>query len=125
MHKKTLMLLPFFAINNLECGTDEAGRGCLAGPVTAAAVILPRGFKNEILTDSKLLNEKTRIELRPLIEEQAITFSLTYIDSSEIDSINILNASIKAMQESKSVNRMDKLFSKATAQISFLGNTSS
>lgn len=94
------MLLPFFAINNLECGTDEAGRGCLAGPVTAAAVILPRGFKNEILTDSKLLNEKTRIELRPLIEEQAITFSLTYIDSSEIDSINILNASIKAMQES-------------------------
>ncbi|MEC5167085.1 ribonuclease HII [Flavobacterium sp. PL11] len=93
------MLLPFFHVENLECGTDEAGRGCLAGPVTAAAILLPVNFRNEILTDSKQLNEATRFKLRPIIEEQAIAFWLTHIDASEIDSINILNASIKAMQQ--------------------------
>ena len=93
------MLTPFFHKKNLESGTDEAGRGCLAGPVTAAAVILPVNFTNEILNDSKQLSEKTRALLRPIIEQQAITFSVTHLEPLEIDSINILNASIKAMQE--------------------------
>ena len=83
----------------LESGTDEAGRGCLAGPVTAAAVILPSDFKNTILNDSKQLSEKAREKLRPIIEQQAITFAVTHLEPLEIDSINILNASIKAMQE--------------------------
>ena len=93
------MLSPFFSSKNLEAGTDEAGRGCLAGPVTAAAVILPVNFTNKILNDSKQLSEKTRELLRPLIEEQAITFAITHHEPQEIDTINILNASIKAMQE--------------------------
>ena len=84
----------------LESGTDEAGRGCLAGPVTAAAVILPENFKNELLNDSKQLSEKTREKLRPLIEEQAISFAVTHLEPLIIDDINILNASIRAMQES-------------------------
>ena len=93
------MLKPFFFSKSLESGTDEAGRGCLAGPVTAAAVILPKNFYNEILNDSKQLSEKAKGVLRPLIEAQAITFSITHLEPLEIDSINILNASIKAMQE--------------------------
>ena len=83
----------------LESGTDEAGRGCLAGPVTAAAVILTANFENSILNDSKQLSEKVREKLRPIIEEQAITFSVTHLEPNEIDEINILNASIKGMQE--------------------------
>lgn len=83
--------------NLLECGTDEAGRGCLAGPVTAAAVILPENFKNLILTDSKLLTHKSRESLRPIIEEQAVAYAIAHIFPTEIDEINILNASIKAM----------------------------
>lgn len=83
----------------LEAGTDEAGRGCLAGPVTAAAVILPLDFKNEILNDSKQLSEKTREKLRPIIEQQAISFAVTHLHPNEIDEINILNASMKGMQE--------------------------
>jgi ribonuclease HII len=83
----------------LESGTDEAGRGCLAGPVTAAAVILPSDFENTILNDSKQLSQKAREKLRPFIEQQAITFAVTHLEPLEIDSINILNASIKAMQE--------------------------
>jgi ribonuclease HII len=79
--------------------TDEAGRGCLAGPVTAAAVILPPGFKNTILNDSKQLSEKTRRKLGPIIEEQATCFSVSHLEPNVIDEINILNASIKAMQE--------------------------
>lgn len=82
-----------------ECGTDEAGRGCLAGPVTAAAIILPKDFELELLNDSKQLSEKIREKLKPLIEEKAITFSVTHINPLVIDEINILNASIKAMQE--------------------------
>ena len=93
------MLSPFFSSKSLESGADEAGRGCLAGPVTAAAVILPDSFANEILNDSKQLSEKIRELLRPVIEEQAITFAVTHLEPLEIDSINILNASIKAMQE--------------------------
>lgn len=84
----------------LESGTDEAGRGCLAGPVTAAAVILPFDFENVILNDSKQLSEKTREKLRPIIEQQAISFAVTHLEPLVIDEINILNASIKAMQES-------------------------
>ena len=84
----------------LECGTDEAGRGCLAGPVTAAAVILPGNFKNSILNDSKQLSEKRRDFLKPIIETEAICFAFTHVFEEEIDIINILNASILAMQRS-------------------------
>ncbi len=84
----------------IECGTDEAGRGCLAGPVTAAAVILPSEFKNEILTDSKQLSENKREILKPIIEQQAIAFGFAHVMMGEIDSINILNASILAMHRS-------------------------
>lgn len=84
----------------LECGTDEAGRGCLAGPVTAAAVILPKKFKNNILTDSKLLSKTKRNLLKPIIENESITFAFTHVFEDEIDEINILNASILAMQRS-------------------------
>ena len=89
------MLLSNYSQIILEAGTDEAGRGCLAGPVTAAAVILPEGFCNELLTDSKQLTKKMRIELRALIEAEAICFSVVHVDHLEIDKINILNASIK------------------------------
>ncbi|MFL9842841.1 ribonuclease HII [Flavobacterium rhizosphaerae] len=82
-----------------ETGTDEAGRGCLAGPVTAAAVILPDNFELKLLNDSKQLSEKVREELRPLIQEKAICYHVTHIDPDIIDEINILNASIRAMQE--------------------------
>ena len=89
-----------FSNFSIETGTDEAGRGCLAGPVTAAAVILPENFENKILNDSKQLSEKTREKLRPIIEEQAVSFAVTHLEPVVIDDINILNASIKAMQES-------------------------
>lgn len=81
----------------LECGTDEAGRGCLAGPVTAAAVILPDDFSHPWLTDSKQLSEKKRQELRPIIEAQAVCFGVSHVMMEEIDQLNILNASILAM----------------------------
>lgn len=93
------MLKLRFTENGPEAGTDEAGRGCLAGPVTAAAVILPDDFRCDLLNDSKQLSEKVRFELRPLIEEKAICYSVTHIAHDVIDQINILNASIKAMQE--------------------------
>ena len=94
------MLLTNYSTYLLEAGTDEAGRGCLAGPVTAAAVILPLDFEHILLNDSKLLSEKTRKTLRPIIEQQAVSFAITHINPKEIDEINILNASMKAMQES-------------------------
>jgi len=84
----------------IECGTDEAGRGCLAGPVTAAAVILPDHFKNEVLTDSKQLSERKRETLKPIIEQEAIAFGVAHIMMDEIDQINILNASILGMHRS-------------------------
>jgi ribonuclease HII len=94
------MLLSKFSHFILECGTDESGRGCLAGPVTAAAVMLPDEFKSELLNDSKQLSEKTREKLKLTIEEKAISFSVTHLEPLIIDEINILNASIKAMQNS-------------------------
>lgn len=93
------MLLSNFSGFQHETGTDEAGRGCLAGPVTAAAVILPEDFKHELLNDSKQLSEKIREYLRPIIQQQALCYHVTNIEPKIIDEINILNASIKAMQE--------------------------
>lgn len=84
--------------NLVEAGCDEAGRGCLAGAVFAAAVILPKGFICEKLNDSKQLTEKERYALRPLIEEQALAWAIGIVDQKEIDEINILNASFLAMQ---------------------------
>lgn len=89
-----------FSTFDLECGTDEAGRGCLAGPVTAAAVILPSSFSNTLLNDSKQLSEKNRNILKPIIESEATSFANYHIYETEIDNINILNASIKAMHGS-------------------------
>ena len=83
--------------NLIECGTDEVGRCCLAGPVTAAAVILPKDFKNKELTDSKKLSKKKREVLRKIIIEEAIDYSVIHVDVKTIDEINILNASILAM----------------------------
>jgi ribonuclease HII len=94
------MLYNRFSHFSIESGTDEAGRGCLAGPVTAAAVILPENFENNILNDSKQLTEKARAQLRSIIERQAVSFAVTYLEPVVIDEINILNASIKAMQDS-------------------------
>jgi ribonuclease HII len=81
-----------------EAGCDEAGRGCLAGPVFAAAVILPDDFECEELNDSKQLSEKVRYKLRPIIEEKALAWAVGIVDQREIDEINILNASFLAMQ---------------------------
>jgi ribonuclease HII len=83
--------------DKIECGCDEAGRGCLAGPVYAAAVILPKKFRNKWLNDSKKLSAPDRYELRSLIEEKAMAFAVGITSQQEIDSINILNASILAM----------------------------
>lgn len=91
------MLKKYLDKQLIEAGCDEAGRGCLAGPVFAAAVILPKNFKNNLLDDSKNLNDKQRKELRPLIEEQAIAFAVAQVSAQEIDEINILNASFLAM----------------------------
>ena len=91
------MLLPYLEKGRIECGVDEAGRGCLAGPVFAAAVILPESFSNELLNDSKQLTEKQRYELRPIIEAQAIAYAVGIVFPDEIDRINILNASFLAM----------------------------
>lgn len=93
------MLKYSFTNNKLECGTDEAGRGCLAGPVTAAAVILPKGFANKWLNDSKQLSHNKRMALRSIIENEAIDYGLAHIYPAEIDKINILNASILAMHQ--------------------------
>jgi len=91
------MLLSNHSNYKLECGTDEAGRGCLAGPVTAAAVILPNAFENSILNDSKQLSENKRMLLKPIIEAETLCFGVTHVFEKDIDSINILNASILAM----------------------------
>ena len=93
------MLSKSYSNLKFECGTDEAGRGCLAGPVTAAAILLPDNFELDLLNDSKQLSEKIREKLKPIIEETAISFAITQIFPNEIDEINILNASMKAMQE--------------------------
>ena len=91
------MLLPYFQDDLIEAGCDEAGRGCLAGPVFAAAVILPKSFSHDVLTDSKQLSEKNRYELRIYIEQEAMAYAVAMVDHQEIDRINILNASFRAM----------------------------
>lgn len=93
------MLSLKFSEYNYECGTDEAGRGCLAGPVTAAAVILPGNFNNPLLNDSKQLSEIKRERLKPVIESEALAYGVAHIFQEDIDRINILNASIRAMHK--------------------------
>ncbi len=92
-------MLKAFYKYELEAGTDEAGRGCLAGPVTAAAVILPKDFSNDTLNDSKILSSAKRDLLRPIIETNATSFGIAQIFPDEIDKINILNASFLAMHK--------------------------
>ena len=101
------MLKLKFSDHKIECGTDEAGRGCLAGPVTAAAVILKKNFLNNDINDSKKISKKNRNKLKDIIEKEALEFSFTHIFPKKIDEINILNASILAMQKS-----IGKLFTK-------------
>lgn len=98
------MLKSYFDKKLIEAGCDEAGRGCLAGPVFAAAVILPKKFHHPLLNDSKQISEKSRLLLRPIIEKEAIAFGVTSLPPKKIDEINILNASILAMHLS-----LDKL----------------
>jgi len=96
--------------SSLEAGTDEAGRGCLAGPVTAAAIVLPTNFKNDIINDSKLLTEKKRIQLRPLLEQKALCYGIAHIHPDQIDKLNILNASLLAMHEALAQLKMTPEF---------------
>jgi ribonuclease HII len=91
------LLLPFFHNKFLEAGVDEAGRGCFAGPVFAAAVLLPTNFHHPLLNDSKQLTSEERDILRPVIEKESISYSVASVCNNEIDSINILQASYKAM----------------------------
>jgi ribonuclease HII len=91
------LLEPYFNSHLTEAGCDEAGRGCLAGPVVAAAVILPRDFKNDSLNDSKQISEKLRYRLRAIILSECIDYGVAFIDNQRIDECNILNASIEAM----------------------------
>jgi ribonuclease HII len=91
------LLKKYFHKTLIEAGCDEAGRGCLAGPVVAAAVILPKNFGHKTLTDSKQLNHRQRMEMRQVIMDKALAYAVCMIDHLEIDRINILNASFKAM----------------------------
>ena len=91
------MLKPYLQEGRIEAGCDEAGRGCLAGPVFAAAVILPQDFQNDLLNDSKQLSEKHRYELREIIQREAVAWAVGIVSNEEIDKINILRASILAM----------------------------
>jgi ribonuclease HII len=91
------MLKNRFSKSEFEVGIDEAGRGCLAGPVTASAVILPKDFNNKYLDDSKKLSEKKRLDLKTIIEREAIDYSVFFINSKTIDKINILKSTFKAM----------------------------
>ena len=93
--------------NLTEAGCDEAGRGCLAGPVVAAAVILPKNFKHPVLNDSKKLTPKQRLELRDEIMESAVAWSVSFVDNEEIDIMNILRASVKAMH--KAIDGLQKV----------------
>ncbi len=104
------MLKPYFKKGEKEAGCDEAGRGCLAGPVFAAAVILPENFSHPFLNDSKLLSEKQRNILRPIIEEEAIAWAVGSMTPEEIDTHNILNASFLSMHRA-----VDQLQIKPTA----------
>ena len=91
------MLKNRFSKSEFEVGIDEAGRGCIAGPLTASAVILPKGFNNKYLNDSKKLSEKKRLELKIIIEKEAVDYSVFFINAKIIDKINILNSTFKAM----------------------------
>jgi ribonuclease HII len=91
------MLSKYHTEGKIEAGCDEAGRGCLAGPVVAGAVILPADFSNSLLNDSKKLTEKQRYQLRPIIEKEALAYAIGIVSNEEIDEINILNASFLAM----------------------------
>jgi ribonuclease HII len=91
------MLQAYYHEKLIEAGCDEAGRGCLAGPVYAAAVILPKDFHHPLLNDSKQLNEDERYELRPLIEQRALSYAVASLDHKQIDKYNILRASFKSM----------------------------
>ena len=93
-------MLHFYSRKLLVCGADEAGRGCLSGPVTAAAVILPKSFRHPMLNDSKKLSAKQRAILAPIIKQSAISYGISHVSPQEIDRINILQASIKAMHKS-------------------------
>ncbi len=92
-----MKLLPYHTQGRIEAGCDEAGRGCLAGPVVAAAVILPEGFYHPLLNDSKKLTEKQRNILRTVVEQEALAWAVARVEAAEIDTINILNASFAAM----------------------------
>ncbi|MDR2910185.1 MAG: ribonuclease HII [Bacteroidales bacterium] len=94
---RTNNLLPFLKKNTIEAGCDEAGRGCLAGPVFAAAVILPSCFESDLLNDSKKLTKKQRYKLRPVIEKESLAWAVASVSNTKIDEINILNASFMAM----------------------------
>lgn len=100
------MLLPYYQDVFVEAGCDEAGRGCLAGPVFAAAVIIPRDFDHSILTDSKQLTADERVELRTYIESNALDWAVAEVDHEEIDRINILNASFLAMHRALDMLRL-------------------
>ena len=104
------MLKSSYSKYELEAGTDEAGRGCLAGPVVAAAVILPIDFTHDLLNDSKKLTEKQRYKLRPIIEKEAIAFGVSYVYQKQIDEINILNASILAMHQAIEILKIEPQF---------------
>lgn len=105
------MLAAYLLEEGLEAGCDEAGRGCYAGPVFAAAVILPKSFSHPLLNDSKKLSEAQRLALRPVIEEQALAWAVASVSNEEIDEINILRASFKAMHLAidKLATRPDRL----------------
>ena len=105
------MLKLKFSNFEFECGTDEAGRGCLAGPVTAAAIILKNNFPKNEINDSKKISKKTRDKLRPIIKKNAIKYSIAHVYTEKIDKINILNASILAMH---------KAINKITTKINFI-----
>ena len=94
------MLKNNFSGFELEAGTDEAGRGCLSGPVVAASVILPKDFHHVLLNDSKQNSEKNRKKLRPIIEKEAVSFGVSFVSNEEVDALNILQASIEAMHRS-------------------------
>ena len=101
------MLLSSYTSKKIEAGCDEAGRGCLAGPVVAAAVILPKDYENILLNDSKKLSAMAREKLRPVIEEEALAWAVAFVDNNEIDEINILNASFLAMH--RAVDKLNQV----------------
>ena len=101
------MLESSFTPEKIEAGCDEAGRGCLAGPVVAAAVILPKDYENILLNDSKKLSAMAREKLRPVIEHEALAWAVAFVDNNEIDEINILNASFLAMH--RAVDKLNQV----------------